>query len=384
MLDRVAIVAAAQTKYEATKLNKHLSQLVLEVSDKVAEEAGISLVKDVDAVVSNSQDHWDGRTISSCPIPEVTGAHLKDESKVADDGAYAVMYGAMKILSGHHKLVLVVSHCCESMTDESLIENCSIDHVFHREIGLDYTICGAMQARRYMDKYKISREQFARVVVKNKGNALNNPLAQDAARLTIAEVMKARMLAEPLTVLDKKPGSDGACALLLANEDVAKKITKNPVWITGMSNCYDSHAPGDRELANCDALVKAAKEAYRMAKIHDPRKEIDLVELSEYFSYQELLWTEGLGLCGRGEGGQLVESGATGMKGDIPVNASGGLLSGVPVTVAGSSRVAEAVWQLQGKAGKHQVAGARKAVAHGCGGLCGQAHCVLVLEKGGK
>ncbi|RPJ62651.1 MAG: thiolase family protein, partial [Dehalococcoidia bacterium] len=99
MLDRVGIVAAAQTKYEATKLNKHLSQLVLEVSDKVADEAGVSLVKDVDAVVSNSQDHWDGRTISSCPVPEVTGAHLKDESKVADDGAYAVMYGAMKILS---------------------------------------------------------------------------------------------------------------------------------------------------------------------------------------------------------------------------------------------------------------------------------------------
>ena len=72
------------------------------------------------------------------------------------------------------------------------------------------------------------------------------------------------------------------------------------------------------------------------------------------------------------------------MKGDIPVNASGGLLSGIPVTVAGTSRVVEAVWQLQGKGGKHQVHGAKIAVAHGTGGLCGQMHCVLVLEKGGK
>jgi acetyl-CoA C-acetyltransferase len=151
-----------------------------------------------------------------------------------------------------------------------------------------------------------------------------------------------------------------------------------------MSNCYDVHYPGDRDLANCDALIKATKEAYKMAGIRDPRKEIDLVELSEYFSYQELLWTEGLGLCGRGEGGELIESGATGMKGDIPVNASGGLLSGIPVTVAGTSRVAEATWQLQGTAGKHQVPGARIAVAHGSGGLCGQMHCVIVLEKGGK
>ncbi|MBN1374557.1 MAG: thiolase family protein [Dehalococcoidia bacterium] len=384
MLDRVAIVAAAQTKYEATKLNKHLSQLVLEVSDTVAEEAGVSLVKDVDAVVSNSQDHWDGRTISSCPIPEVTGAHLKDESKVADDGAYAVMYGAMKIMSGHHKLVLVVSHCCESMTDEAMIENLSVDHIFHREIGLDYTMCAAMQARQYMDKYKISREQLARVVVKNKGNALNNPWAQSGARLTVEEVLKSKMLAEPLSELDKKPGSDGACAVLLASEDVAKKLTKNPVWIMGMSNCYDSHYPGDRDLSDCDSLVKAAKEAYKMAGISDPRKEIDLVELSEYFSYQELMWTEGLGLCGRGEGGKLIESGVTGIKGDLPVNASGGLLSGVPVTVAGISRVAEVVWQMQDKAGKNQVADVKRAVAHGCGGLCGQMHCVLVLEKGGK
>lgn len=384
MLDRVAIVAASQTKYEATKLAKNISQLILEVSDKVAEEAGISLVKDVDAVVSCSQDHWDGRTISSMPVPDVTGAHLKDESKVADDGAFAVMYGAMKVMSGHHDLVLVVSHCCESMTDGALIENCSVDHIFHRALGLDHTIGGALQARRYMDKYKISREQFARVVVKNKGNALNNPYAQEAAKLTIAGVLKSKMLADPLTELDKKPVSDGACAVLIASEQLAKKLSKNPVWITGLGNCYDDHYPGDRDLANCNALVKAAKDAYKMAGLRDPRRQIDLVELSEYFSYQELLWTEGLGLCGRGEGGKLVDSGATAMNGDIPVNPSGGLLSGIPVTVAGMSRVAEAVWQLQGKCGKHQVAGAKTAVAHGTGGLCGQMHCVLVLEKGGK
>ncbi len=384
MLDRVAIIAAAQTKYEATKLNKNISQLILEVSDKAAEEAGISLVKDVGAVVSCSQDHWDGRTISSMPVPDVTGAHLKDETKVADDGAFAVMYGAMKVMSGHHELVLVVSHCCESMTDGAMIENCSIDHIFHRAIGLDYTMGGAMQARRYMDKYKISREQFARAVVKNKGNALNNPYAQEAANLTVAEVMKSKILADPISELDKKPVSDGACAVLIAGEQLANRLSKNPVWITGLGNCYDGHYPGDRDLANCDALLKAAEDAYKMAGIKNPRKEIGLVELSEYFSYQELLWTEGLGLCKRGEGGKLIDSGATAMSGDIPVNPSGGLLSGIPVTVAGMSRVAEAVWQLQDKCGQHQVAGARIAVAHGTGGMCGQMHCVLVLEKGGK
>jgi acetyl-CoA C-acetyltransferase len=384
MAGRVGIVAASMTKFEAAKPYQHLMDLVVEVTDKVVEAAGINLKDDVEAVISNSQDHWDGRTISSMPIPDATCSHLKDESKVAADGAYAVLYGAMHILSGDNKLVLVVSHCEESITDGTMIENWSIDHIFHRMLGLDYTIGAAMQARRYMDKYKLTPEQFAKVVVKNKGNALKNQYAQDAKNLTIEQVLKSKMLADPITELMKKPVSDGACAMILANEEVARKLTPNPVWITGAGNFYEAHNPGDRDLVECDALIKAAKKAYKMAGISNPLKDIDVVELSEYYASQELLWTEGLGLCGRGEGGKLIDSGKTQLKGEIPVNPSGGLLAGIPVTVAGMTRVAEAVWQLQGKAGEHQVQGAKRAVAHGCGGLAGQMHCVLVLEKGGK
>ena len=384
MAGRVGIVAASMTKFEAAKPYQHLMDLVLEATDRVVEAAGISLKDDVEAVVSCSQDHWDGRTISSMPIPDTVCSHLKDESKVAGDGAYAVLYGAMHILSGDNKLVLVVSHCAESHTNGTMIENWSIDHIFHRMLGLDYTIGGALQAKRYMDKYKVTPEQFAKIVVKNKGNARKNVFAQEAMELTVDQVLKSRMLADPITELQKKPVSDGACAIILANEEVAKKLTPNPVWITGVGNYYEAHNPGDRDLAECEALIKAANKAYKMAGIGKAAKDLDLVELSEYYAYQEMLWTEGLGLCGRGEGGKLIDSGKTQLKGELPVNPSGGLLSGIPVTVAGMTRVAEAVWQLQDKAGEHQVQGAKRAVAHGCGGLCGQMHCVLVLEKGGK
>jgi acetyl-CoA C-acetyltransferase len=377
-------VAASSTKFEAAKPYEHLMDLVVEVTDKVVEAAGINLKDDVEAVISNSQDFWDGRTISSMPIPDATCSHLKDESKVAGDGAYAVLYGAMHILSGDNKLILVVSHCEESITDGTMIENWSIDHVYHRWLGLDYTMGAAMQARRYMDKYKVTPEQFAKVVVKNKGNARKNKLAQEAMELTVDQVLKSKMLADPITALQKKPVSDGACAMILASEEVAKKLSPNPVWIAGIGNFYEHHNLGDRDLAECDALIKSAKRAYKMAGVNNPAKDLDLVELSEYFASDELLWTEGLGLCGHGEGGKLIDSGKTQLKGEIPVNPSGGLLSGVPVTVAGMNRVAEAVWQLQGKAGEHQVQGAKRAVAHGCGGLAGQMHCVLVLEKGGK
>jgi len=119
-----------------------------------------------------------------------------------------------------------------------------------------------------------------------------------------------------------------------------------------------------------------------MAGITNPRKEIDLVELSDYYSYQELLWLEGMGFCKRGEGGKMVEKGVTAMDGELPVNPSGGILSGNPVTVAGAVRVAEAALQLMAQAGKRQVDGVKRALAQGHCGPCGQGQCVVILEKG--
>ena len=387
MVEPVGIVAVAQTRYEAVKAKTRTDEAVLEVVDKILEETGLSFSDNgegITGIVTCSQDHWEGRTISSLSVHDVVGAHLRDEIKIANDGAYAVLHGVAEILSGHHDIVLVVSHCFESITEGKLIENWGIDHIYHRMLGLDFLSCAAMQARRYMDKYDITHEQCAEVVVKNRGNAKNNPYAQAPLDLTVGYVVNSQMLASPITVLDAKPVSDGACAVLLAKEGNAKKLTNKPVWIKGVGNCYDAHFLGDRELANCDSLVAASKQAYQMAGITNPRKEIDVIELSEMFSYQELLWSEGLGLCDRGQGGRLIASGVTQIEGELPINCSGGLLSGVPVTVAGMSRVAEAALQLQGECGNHQVSGARVALAHGTSGVCGQMHCVLVLEKGGK
>ena len=169
--------------------------------------------------------------------------------------------------------------------------------------------------------------------------------------------------------------------MILASKEKAKKITPKPVWIGGIGNCYDLHYLGDRDLANCDSLELASKRAYGMAGIEDPKKEIDVAEISDEYSYKELLWAEGLGFCERGKGGELIDSKATEMGGEIPINPSGGLLSGVPSGVAGMSRVAEAFLQLRGKATYRQVEGARTALVHGVTGSCGQAHCVIILKS---
>jgi acetyl-CoA C-acetyltransferase len=384
MAERVAIVAAAQTKYHPNRADVNEGELAYEAIEKVLQETGLTFAHDgtgIDSSVTCSQDHWDGKTMSNMNVMSYVGAHLRPEDKVAEDSINAVYCAFAQILSGHHDIVLVVSHCKESQGDRSIIENTSFDPIFLRMLGLDFLTAAALQARRYMYKYGVTAEQFAKVAVKNRGNAKKNPLAQEPMDISVEDVLRSKMLVDPIRVLDTKPTSDGACAMILAREEKAKKLTAKPVWILGISNCYETHYLGDRDLAECDALMSAARRAYAMAGITAPLREVDIAEICDEYSYQELLWMEGLGLCDRGEAGNLIDAGVTQMGGKLPVNPSGGMLSGHPTIVAGMARVAEATLQLQGEAGDRQVPGGNVALAHGVTGACGQHQCVIILSN---
>ncbi len=291
MSRKVGIVAVAQTKYEESKPALHLQDVAYEAVKKVLDKSGLKFTEDgtgIDATISCSQDHWDGWTISSKNITDVAGGHLRPEEKVAGDGAYAAYYACLNILGGHHDCVLVIAHTKESQVNGRLIENFGVEPLFGRMLGLDFLSAGAIQAQRYMHKWAITPEQCAMAVVKNRGNARLNPCAQAPMDLRVEDVLASEMLSSPIRLLDAKPVSDGACAMILAEEEKAKRWTDRPVWIEGIGSCYDSHHLGDRDLAEPRSLVEAARQAYRMAGIADPRKEIDVVELSEYYSYQEL------------------------------------------------------------------------------------------------
>jgi len=381
MADRVGIVGVCQTKYEPRKIFDSYPEMVFEVSSKVLEENGLT-IGDMDQIVSNSQDFWDGRTISNRTVSEACGSTLKAESKVAMDGTFAVFYAAMRLLSGCYDSCLLVSHCKMSEGSPHLINNAMFDPLYQRILGFDELSTCALQAKRYMYKYGITAEQCAQVAVKNLRNGKRNPYAHRGMDVTVEQVMSSRMLANPIKELDAYPVTDGACALILATEEKAKKWARTPVWISGIASRLDSFYLGDRDLAEVVSLELAARKAYRMAGITNPREEIDLVELSDYYSYQELLWLEGMGFCQRGGGGKMIEQEMTAMGGDLPVNPSGGILSGNPVTVAGAVRVAEAALQIMGQAGQRQVEGAKRALAQGHCGPCGQGQCVIVLEKG--
>jgi acetyl-CoA C-acetyltransferase len=385
MTERVGIVAVAQTKYAEVRRDVRKTELLMEAVKPVLEETGLKWTEDgtgIDSSVVATDDFWDTQTISDEIYGSVIGSYDRDHTKVAQDGAQAVWYSAATILSGHDDIMLVGAICKESKhRSRNVLTSCCFDYVYQRLLGLDFLSAAALQATEYMHRYGITREQCAKVVVKNRKNARNNPFSQAPAKLRVKDVLASRMLASPISELDYYPVSDGACAMILATEEKAKKLTDKPVWIKGFGSARDAHQLGDRDLANCDSLAAAAQRAYKMAGISNPRKEIDVVELKEQCSYQELLWSEGLGLCGRGEGGKLVDSGATEMGGELPINPSGGVISGVPGLVAGLSLVAEAVLQLRGEAGDRQVDGAELALAHGCDGPAGQLHTVIILGK---
>ncbi|MHA1472262.1 MAG: thiolase family protein, partial [Promethearchaeota archaeon] len=231
----------------------------------------------------------------------------------------------------------------------------------------------------YMNKYNVSEEQAAMVVVKNRKNALNNPFAHLRKEISINDVLNSKMMAYPLKELDFPPFSDGAVAMLLAKEDIAKKMTETPVWFRGYGNCTDAYYLGNRNMTDLIGLELATKEAYRMAGVNNPVDNLDVCEVSENFSVHELMIYEALGLCDKGEGGKFIESGETEMNGSIPVNPSGGVLSSNPTMANGLIRVAEIALQLQGKADKRQVPNAKTGLAYGMNGICSQGNCVLIF-----
>jgi acetyl-CoA C-acetyltransferase len=168
-------------------------------------------------------------------------------------------------------------------------------------------------------------------------------------------------------------------AVFLASEKRAKQLTKRPIWLKGFGSCMDTFSIGDKDLLS-GVLRDAARMAYKRADISDPQKEIDLAEICEPYAYQELLWCEQLGLCNEGEGGKLIDSGRTQIDGDLPVNASGGVLANNPYISRGLQRFAEAVLQLKGQAGERQVEKKVKtALAHSTTGFAGHCHAVAIL-----
>ena len=234
--------------------------------------------------------------------------------------------------------------------------------------GLTFAEMYGLMASAHIREHGTPLEALAEVAAKNHANALLNPNAHFHKRITREEALAAPLVADPLRLFDCCPVSDGAASLLLVGEEVSKKFTDTPVWITGDGAGSDALALQDRaSLSRLAATRRAAEEAFSRAGIE--RSDVDMLELHDCFTIAELLALEDLGFAEPGGAAKLTLSGATRLGGALPVNPDGGLKAkGHPIGATGASQAYEAFVQLRGEAGERQVHDAETALAHNVGG----------------
>lgn len=236
------------------------------------------------------------------------------------------------------------------------------------QMGLTMPTYFALMARRLMECRGATVQDFAQVSVKNHHHGALNPRAQYQKEFTVEEILDSRMIAEPITLLQCCPHTDGAAAVIMCSMDVARKHSVNPVKVAASVLLSADYFFKKDDLTSISLGKKSAQKAYEMAGIGS--EDIDVVELHDAFACEEIVHYEDLGLCRPGEGIEFLRSGATAIGGKLPVNPSGGLLSlGHPLSASGVRVVCDITEQLRGQAGKRQIANAKVGLSQMLGGM---------------
>ncbi len=383
MTARVAIVGIGQTELSDAAPDQLYYEHDYEAARRALTDAGLDR-GDLDTVICSGWDAVDGRTISDMHTAMSSGGYLKDSAHVGEDGVMALAYAYLRIASGLFDTAMVTGHGHAESSFET-ISNVVFDPLFTRPLGQSHLVSLALQANAYLQRYGLSEEQASAVVVKNRDNGAGNPRAHLQQPVGMEDVLASDPVCYPLRALHCPPQSVGGVAIVFASEDVARRISDKPVWITGISWAIDSYDLGSKEISRLGSLATAAGKAYRMAGISDPVKDLDLAEVHDITAFHELMAYEALGMAPEGGAARLVEDGATVLGGALPVNPSGGVLSSNLYGASGLLRVAEAALQVRNEAGAVQVAGARRTLAHGMSapsGAAARTDCVVILEGG--
>jgi acetyl-CoA C-acetyltransferase len=372
---RVAIIGAAMTPF-GEHWGHSFRELIIEAGVRALEDAGLA-GKEIQAgyigtMASGSligQEHIgaliaDYIGLNPIPITRVEAA--------CASGGVALRQGFLAVASGMYDFVVVGG--IEKMTDLDVTQVTNIlggagDQEWELFLGATFPGLYALMARRHMYEYGTTEEMLAAVAVKNHKHASKNKYAQFRNEITIDDVLRSKVVASPLKILDCSPITDGAAAVVLAPLEIAKKYNEKPVEIIGSGQASDNIALHSREcITELHATKFAAAEAYRTA--HIKPSDVDVAEVHDCFTIAEIMAIEDLGFFKKGEGGKATLEGRTTLgSGDIVINTSGGLKAcGHPVGATGIKQAVEITWQLRGEAEGRQVENAEVGLTHNVGG----------------
>ncbi len=383
MLREVAIVGVGCTGFKSITPGLSYKEIMFEAATRAYEDAGVDPRRDIDNFITCAEDYWEGFSIFDEFVPDQLGAVLRPLFTVSADGLFGLATAYMLIRTGEFDMVAVEAHSKASdILTFSDIVAFALDPIFNRPLGGHPFYIAGLEMNRYLHETGSTKESCAHVVVKNKKNALSNAYAAHGTNITVEDVLESEPLFYPLSRLDISPLADGCIVMVLASDKVARRLTDIPIWIRGVGWNSDTPWLETRDWGRSIHTELAARMAYKIAGIKNPRKEIDLVEIDDRFSYKELQNLEALKFCGRGEAGRLTEEGVTARDGDLPVNPSGGLLGvGYTLEASGLQKALEVVLQLRGETGKRQVPDAETGLAQVWRGIPTASGAVAILSN---
>ncbi len=370
MAERCVVVGVGQTHHAAKREDVSMPGLVREAAQRALDDAGVTW-KDIDAVVlGKAPDMFEGVVMPELFLASALGAVGKPMMRVHTAGSVGgstAVVASHLIQSGVHKRVLTVAY--EKQSESNAMWALSQKFPFQPPVAAGAGGYFSPLIRGYIRRSNAPGHIGHKVAVKDRLNGLKNPYAHlKLPDISMEMVEASPMLWDPIRYLETCPSSDGACALVLASEDAAAASPGPFAWVHGTGMRSEPLLFPGRDQVNPRAGQECAKKVYAEAGIVNPLKEIDAAEIYVPFSWFEPMWLENLGFAAVDEGWRLVDEDITAMGGEMPVNPSGGVMTSNPIGASGMLRFAEAANQVRGKAGEHQVPGARRAVGHAYGG----------------
>jgi acetyl-CoA C-acetyltransferase len=365
-----AVLGVGQTRHRSRRADVSIAGLCREAVDRALADAGLGF-GDIDAVVvGKAPDLFEGVMMPELYLADALGATGKPLLRVHTAGSVGGATGnvaASLVQSGVHRRVLAVAF--EKQSESNAMWALSITPPFTMPLLAGAGGYFAPHVRAYIRRSGAPEHVGAMVAVKDRRNGSLNPYAHlQQADITLDKVLASPMLWEPVRYDESCPSSDGACAVVIGDEAAARASAQPVAWIRATAMRTEPTMFSGKDHVNPRAGADAAAALWARAGISDPRREIDVAEIYVPFSWFEPMWLENLGFAAPGQGWRLTEAGETEIGGSLPVNPSGGVLSSNPIGASGLLRFAEAALQVMGKAGAHQVPGARTALGHAYGG----------------
>jgi acetyl-CoA C-acetyltransferase len=369
-VNRCAIVGIGQTHHKAKHADVSIAGLVRQAARRALDDAGLEW-KDIDAVVlGKAPDMFEGVVMPELYLADALGAVGKPILRVHTAGSVGgstAIVAAQTIIGGVHKRVLTVAF--EKQSESNAMWALSPRIPFQPQLTAGAGGYFAPLVRAYIHRSGAPDEVGMMVAVKDRLHALKNQYAHLRMKdISIAMVRDSPMLWDPIRYLETCPSSDGACAMVLTDEEGARQSPRPPAWVHGLATRSEPVMFAGRNQVDPQAGRECAKDVYAQARISNPRKDIDTAELYVPFSWFEPMWLENLGFAAHNEGWKMTQSGVTALGGALPINPSGGVMASNPIGASGMLRFAEAAMQVRDQAGEHQVDGARRAMGHAYGG----------------